>query len=127
MGALLVRHEPTSVAVVRREIAVDLVAHGVEQDRIDDITLVASELVGNAVRHAELSSDGELDVAWTVRPDEVMLSVADCSEAEPRRRIVATDEPSGRGLAIVDVLSSSWGVEPVRGGKRVWARVPLIR
>jgi serine/threonine-protein kinase RsbW len=125
MGAMLVRHEPNSVAVVRHHIAADLTSNGVSPDRVDDVTLVASELVANAVRHAESSPDQDLGISWTITPANVLVSVADGSEREPRLGNAGADEPSGRGLAIIDQLSSTWGVEQLGIGKRVWARVPI--
>jgi anti-sigma regulatory factor (Ser/Thr protein kinase) len=125
MGAMLVRHQPNSVAIVRHHIAADLANNGVRPDRADDVTLVASELVANAVRHVESSPGGDLGIFWTINPASVVVSVADPSQCEPRLGIVGTDEPSGRGLAIVDQLSSTWGVEQLDTGKRVWARVPI--
>lgn len=125
MGAMLVRHSAASVAAVRRSIAADLADNGVDEDSVHDVTLVASELVGNAVRHTDLAPDEELGISWTLTPTEVVVSVADGSDGEPRLRIVGADEPSGRGLAIVDQLSSKWGVEHLQRGKRVWAQVPI--
>jgi serine/threonine-protein kinase RsbW len=125
MGAMLVRHEPDSVAIVRRSIAADLVNNGVPPDRVDDVTLVASELVANAVRHVESRPDRNLGISWTITPPTVIVSVADPSQREPRLGTVGTDEPGGRGLAIVDQLASTWGFEQLDTGKRVWARVPI--
>lgn len=125
MGAMLVRHEPTSVAVARREIAADLVDNGVPPDCVDDVTLVASELLSNAVRHTDLTPNGDLGIAWTISPTTVLVSVADGSSAEPQLRVPAEDEPAGRGLAIIDLISSDWGVERLQNGKRVWAAVPV--
>lgn len=122
---MLVRHTPASVAVVRREIAADLRDNGVNADRVHDVTLVASELVANAVRHAEAAPEGGLGVSWTLTPTNVLVSVADASKNEPRRHHANTEESFGRGLAIVDELASTWGVEPMQHGKRVWARVPI--
>lgn len=125
MGAMLVRHEPSSVAMVRREIAADLASNGLTPEAVDDVTLIASELVGNAVRHAPLAPDGDLDIAWTISPTNVLVSVADASSTEPELGTVSEHDPAGRGLTIVDALSSTWGVEQLRTGKRVWARVPI--
>src|ERR1700709_36219 len=99
MGVMLVRHEPTRVAPVRREIALDLAGHGAAPELVDDVTLVASELVSNAVRHADLAADRDLDVAWTIGRADVLVTVSDGSDAEPRMRVPASDEPTGRGLA----------------------------
>jgi hypothetical protein len=84
------------------------------------VELVASELAGNAVRHARSAFEVEVSVF-----DEVV-------------RVAVTDAirvPSGwvgfrvaqdHGLGIVAALSCDWGVEPVDGGKVVWADVERI-
>jgi two-component sensor histidine kinase len=122
---MLVRHEPASASAVRREIALDLDLHGVAPERIDEVALVASELIGNAVRHSDVSERNELDVNWTVDSKAVVLSVEDPSDAVPVPRHAPADAPSGRGLTIVQALTSAWGVEPTQRGKRVWARIDL--
>ena len=123
MGAMLVRHEPTSAAAVRRELAVDLDLHGVDPGSIDDVALVASELVGNAVRHTAIPAGSDLDVHWDIGTDDVLVSVADPSERMPVQRRPAPDAPNGRGLTIVAALCSEWGADLTPTGKRVWARV----
>jgi anti-sigma regulatory factor (Ser/Thr protein kinase) len=123
MGAVLVKHSPISASVVRHELATDLDLHGVDQVAIDEASLVASELVGNAVRHAGASEDGELDVSWSVGRDDIVVSVADPSTTLPVAREVAPDAPGGRGLRIIQAIATDWGVEPVPGGKRVWAKI----
>ena len=125
MGAMLVRHEPASASAVRREIALDLDLHGVDPDRIDEVALVASELIGNAVRHCDATERNELDVSWTVGTQDVVVSVEDPSETLPVLRHAPPDAPSGRGLTIVQALTSEWGVEPTQRGKRVWARIDI--
>ncbi|HZZ97011.1 MAG TPA: ATP-binding protein [Jatrophihabitantaceae bacterium] len=125
MGAMLVRHEPTSASAVRRELALDLELHGFDDESVDTVTLVASELVGNAIRHAGIADHGELDVGWTVGAGEVYLSVEDPSSELPRRRYVTPDSPGGRGLAIVEALTAEWGVDLTPRGKRVWAKLPV--
>ena len=34
--------------------------------------------------------------------------------------MLADEATTGRGLAIVSILASDWGVESTQGGKRVW-------
>jgi two-component sensor histidine kinase len=125
MGAMLVRQEPTSASAVRRELAADLQLYGVVPDDVDAVTLVASELVGNAIRHTDATEDSALDISWTVGEREVYLCVDDPSSTLPRRRYPDADSTSGRGLTIVEALSIDWGADPHPGGKRVWARVPV--
>lgn len=123
MGVMLVRHEATSASEVRRELTADLQLHGLDDDAIDAVTLVASEIVGNAIRHAGASSDNVLDIGWTVGQDEVVISVEDPSSVLPVPRRATPEAPSGRGLGIIDALSAEWGADLTPSGKRVWARI----
>jgi anti-sigma regulatory factor (Ser/Thr protein kinase) len=89
---------------------------------IDDIELVVSELVTNAVLHARsatrLTIEGD--------DDRVRITVADDDPAPPRLRDYGTDAVTGRGVYIVDRLVDDWGVEPLGDtGKRVWCEVAL--
>ena len=125
MGSLLVNHEPASAALVRRAIAADL-AGVVSEAALDEIVLVASELVGNAIRHTPARADGCLAVEWTIDRGHATVRVSDATPDIPRIRSASLDEPSGRGLAIVEAVSIDWGTQPAPdGGKFVWARVPL--
>ncbi len=124
MGAMLVRHEPATASAVRRELALDLDLQGIGSDSVDDVTLVASELIGNAIRHAGGDRDAWV-VLWVVQDGGVTVSVEDPSHDLPVRRNPGPDATSGRGLAIVDTLSQDWGVEHTARGKRVWATVKV--
>lgn len=125
MGGMLVRHAPESASEVRQRLALDLQHHGIADDVADEVILVASELIGNAIRHCDPAEREELEFSWHVGADAIEISVEDPSDDLPVLRNPAPDSPSGRGLAIVAALSSDWGVEPSRRGKRVWARVGL--
>lgn len=120
---LCVRHDASSAAVVRNEIAADLTARRVTADSVGDVVLVISELVGNAVVHSGVKTD--LDVAWDVEGDTVIVRVKDDSDVCPTPRDAAADATSGRGLAIVAALSAEWGVQRASRGKLVWAKVPV--
>jgi hypothetical protein len=41
----------------------------------------------------------------------------------PEKRDVAFDEPGGRGLMLVEILSAEWGAYRKAGGKTVWVRL----
>jgi anti-sigma regulatory factor (Ser/Thr protein kinase) len=127
VGSLAVRHDRTSAALVRHSIADDLAASGIDTDSIDDVVLVASELVGNAVRHAAASFDSSLAVSWDVEPDAVVVRVLDGSSELPHQRSTSENESSGRGLAIVAAVSADWGVRRNERGKQVWARIAIGR
>jgi len=84
---------------------------------IDDVVLVVTELVTNAVIHAESSSR----VAVDLRHGRLRLEVHDESSVMPQRRHLSEDATTGRGLALVESLSASWGASPAPdGGKVVW-------
>ena len=113
----VVPSEPASVGLVRRRLSAFL-AH-TPKDRLDDLLLATSELVTNAILH------GEGPVAVAVWPGPVVLrvEVSDDGRATPQpRQDHDEDDEAGRGLQIVEVLSSRWGVWPKRHapGKTVW-------
>lgn len=120
-----VPHATNSAALVRRELSADLASHGIDAESIDEVVLVASELVGNAVRHTHAVEGIDVGVDWTLADDAVTVQVSDPSAVAPTRRDPSATEPGGRGLQIVAALSDDWGVRPSGHGKRVWAHVPV--
>jgi anti-sigma regulatory factor (Ser/Thr protein kinase) len=125
VGVLAVNHDPASAAFVRRSIADDLANQAIAPDCIEDIVLVASELVGNAVIHTSARAGDELDIWWDIEPDSVVVRVVDYSTDLPRRRSTNETDTRGRGLSIVAALALDWGVRRTERGKQVWARVPI--
>ncbi|MFI6112808.1 ATP-binding protein [Kitasatospora sp. NPDC051164] len=104
-----------------RRIVRTTLAGKTDSDYTDDVVLVADELVGNAVEHAGAAIDISLDVYdWGVA-----VQVRDRGEdttALPGKPLAADeDDEGGRGLFLVDVLASAWGVQRDKKGKRVIA------
>ncbi len=81
--------------------------------------LITSELVTNAVRHAETSVTVSVDLA----AERVRVEVRDLSEQLPVKADVTAAHDGGWGLHIVERLSSRWGHVPHGGGKTVWCEV----
>ena len=91
-----------------------------DADQLDDAALVLSELVGNAVRHAEGDT---LRVRLRRTADVLRIAVQDGSAALPAPRQASWEDESGRGMLIIEALSRRWGCEPLPDGKIVWAEV----
>jgi len=109
--------ERQSVATARRFVREHLTGHGLPL-LVDDVTLVASELATNALRH----SGTVFTVAITAFSEDLVLAVEDGSSSMPVLVDAGLDDVAGRGLTIVDVLSREWGVVVGQDvGKSVWA------
>jgi len=107
-----VRHAPTSAGEVRRELGADLARRGLSAEVVDHATLLASELVGNSVRYAHPLPGGVLRVAWTVERNCLRVRVTDGGgRTVPQVREAGPADTRGRGLAIVEALARSWGVD----------------
>lgn len=120
-GGVAARLEPQMESAGRaRRLAESVAVAWGEEEMGEAMTLLVSELVGNAVRH----SDSEIDVVITLRADAVRVEVQDRSPQRPVPRLIDEDAESGRGLGIVEALSSAWGVEPAEVGKVVWFELP---
>jgi serine/threonine-protein kinase RsbW len=84
---------------------------------VDDVALVVSELVTNAVQ----AGSGAVTVAIGVQQGEVKVEVTDSVPGWPTRQPGGQDACHGRGLAILQAVTSDWGVDRVPCGKSVWA------
>lgn len=104
----------------------DFVAETLSRWRLDhwveQATLITSELVTNAVRHAGT----ELTVRVRRARSAITIEVADgAADKEPRTGPADGRAGGGVGLMIVGRLAQAWGVERRRDGKAVWARLAV--
>lgn len=88
---------------------------------IHTVELLTSEVVTNAVVHAECPCVLVVRIAR----GRVRVEVQDTSKALPVKRPLSPMATSGRGMTIVDQLAKNWGVDHLPGGKRVWFEVPF--
>jgi anti-sigma regulatory factor (Ser/Thr protein kinase) len=86
---------------------------------LDDLSLVVTELVGNAIRHAGT----DMEVRLVAIDGGVRLEVHDGSTQPLRPRPAAPSDEGGRGLMLVDALSTRYGVDGEPQGKRVWVEL----
>lgn len=123
--------EPASVRAARRFVADGLSSWG-QQHLLDEATLCVGELAGNAALH---SSSAFMHIGMGLHGEVVRVSVEDegavpTQAVTPRPSFPDLDDPAelrledeattGRGLGIVSILASDWGVEKTHDGKRVW-------
>jgi anti-sigma regulatory factor (Ser/Thr protein kinase) len=79
--------------------------------------LLTSELVTNAVLHADT---GDVLLVIDLDATRLLVKVIDGDRSVPERRIADPSDDTGRGLALLDELASSWGTVPEGAGKAVW-------
>src|SRR5450432_4056590 len=94
-------------------------------EHTDLVDLLVSELVTNAIMHGS----GPVDVCLSYGGD-LRIEVRDQGAGLPAQRQAGPDDPCGRGLSLVDAISSSWGVTDTcsgEPGKTVYAVVALQR
>lgn len=122
--------EPVSVPGARRFVADGLTSWG-RPALVEDAALCVTEMASNAALH---SGSGFMDVSMQDHRASVRICVEDEGRAPvqavvspmPERTgpVAPEDEPTtGRGLMIVSILASSWGVEETRSGNRIWAEI----
>jgi CheY-like chemotaxis protein len=92
-----------------------------QEQLVDPVNLLVSELVGNAVRH----TDSDIEVVIHVLAELLRVEVRDGSAVPPAQRTPDPTDVSGRGLALVDAVASRWGVDPLPQGKSVWFELAL--
>lgn len=110
---------PASPRAARRVVAAVLTDLG-RDDLLDDVDLVVSELVANAVMHART----DLELTVQEAGGGVRVAVSDGSRVQPHWTPASATAISGRGLILVRQLCREWGVEPHGDhGKTVWAQI----
>jgi anti-sigma regulatory factor (Ser/Thr protein kinase) len=90
------------------------------EERVDTATLLASELVANAVVHGSRRKGSTVRVDAEVRDDRLRVEVSDSGEGfDPNE---ALSRP-GFGLRLVRDLATSWGSERAPSGCTVWFEI----
>lgn len=99
---------------------------GADEETADSARLLASELVGNAVRLCGPSAPVVVQIVNAA--EHVKVQVHDpCPEVMPRRSRHTPNNgqaESGRGLWILDAIAPGWSVEPSPIGKQISCTLP---
>jgi hypothetical protein len=119
--------EPRRVSQVREWARKTLPGWGMTE-HADIVELIVSELVTNAIVHGA----GPVEICLSRAPGHLQVEVRDHGAGQPALRHPAAEDMTGRGLALVDALTSScggiWGATASTSGqpgKTVYAIIPL--
>ncbi|WP_411152464.1 SpoIIE family protein phosphatase [Streptomyces sp. A30] len=111
--------DPAIVAKARRLVAAQLGDWGLQEASF--VTeLLASELVTNAIRHADPPIQLRL-----IHDRHLICEVSDGSSTAPHLRRARTYDEGGRGLLLVAQLTCGWGTRQTGTGKTIWAEQAL--
>ncbi|MGP4000726.1 SpoIIE family protein phosphatase [Streptomyces sp. 8N706] len=112
---------PDAVVHARRFTGRKLRTWGLEE-AADVALLVVSELVTNALIHTQ----GAVRLDLTLGVDRLRVAVTDSSPRAPAKPVIVDWESTGgRGILLVEAMSSTWGSVPVSGGKQVWSEIAV--
>ena len=109
-----------------REFTISTLQRWGVAERREDVVVVVSELLTNALRHA-LPASRDARTGWPIRlgllqPERgVMCAVADPSRVAPVLQQPEHLGETGRGLHVIAALSDGWGCTPTDTGKVMWA------
>ena len=125
-SVLLLPFAASSVGVARQRLVSDLIAADIYDSAVCDVALVISELFSNALRHAAPLPGAKIRIAWRIDTGCVRVSVTDGgAQTVPELGEPTQAATGGRGLRIVEKLSTRWGTSAGEEGTTVWAEVPV--
>jgi anti-sigma regulatory factor (Ser/Thr protein kinase) len=109
---------PDSVARARH--ALGELVDTLSERRLDDVRLLVSELVTNAIRHARTEPDATVRLLVETSDGRLRVEVHDHGAGfEPAPRDPDPTRAGGWGLYLVEQLADRWGVDAA-DGTRVW-------
>ncbi len=124
LGVTELAGSPESVAAAREYVRRKL---GTRHPALDDVTLLTSELVTNAVIHSNSRNGGSVSLALADCHCFIHVDVVDSGgDTVPCVRGDVLAE-GGRGLMLVDPLSQRWGIYEDDAGRTAWFEVAYRR
>ena len=115
--------EPPAAPAARA--ALDSLAGELDSTTFETLRLVATELLTNAIRHANLNHGSPVAMRVWVRPDLIRIEVHDDGDGFDPPSGGPDPDPfaeSGRGLVAIDALAERWGVDRY-AGTTVWVEL----
>lgn len=139
---------PSASYQARRHVRHAMASWGISGEIIETAALIASELVANAAKAAGMApeagespgapgvpgvpgiaSAGQILLTLWYGRQVLRIEVTDGSPNPPVLRRVPPDAESGRGMFIVDALTTEWSYSflPAGLGKTVYCVLPAVR
>ncbi|MFD7812427.1 ATP-binding protein [Streptomyces sp. NPDC059785] len=120
---LYIPHDPRAVGICRRALRDILTTHHLPT-LLEPAELLASELLGNAIRHTK----GPAALKLRQSGPSFRLGAWDTDPTPPPTTYPRTHDEHGRGLRLVDAYADDWGwfqVSAASGaaGKYVWCEL----
>jgi anti-sigma regulatory factor (Ser/Thr protein kinase) len=113
----------TADAPARARRAIE--ALGLEHPGHESASLLASELVTNAVRHSGAATDGAIQLRVEVGSGSLWMSVTDAGDGfAPGNELPEPGVEGGFGLFLIERLAANWGVE-TNAHTTVWLELAL--
>ncbi|WP_405141040.1 ATP-binding protein [Sphaerisporangium sp. NBC_01403] len=98
---------------------------GMGHPALDDVVLLVSELMTNAVLHSDSRGGGPVSITLLECGQAIRVTVRDAgSDSRPRVSDDLCGE-GGRGLFLVEEISQCWGTYEDETGRAVWCEVKV--
>jgi anti-sigma regulatory factor (Ser/Thr protein kinase) len=117
-GEIGLAGDPTSAREARAFVRMALEKR-VSPESLQDLLLLASEMVSNVIRHARTPLTLSVETHRTF----VRLTVTDGALPFEASAPPTDEAESGRGIGIIASVSRKWGIGDTPIGKSIWAEV----
>ena len=112
---------PTAATEARSEVT-ERLAERLGKRALEDVRLLVTELITNALRHGSLNRGDRVSVRASIDDGVVRIEVTDPGRAGPVALRPPGPRGGGYGLYLVEQLARRWGVER-RNGTTVWCEL----
>jgi anti-sigma regulatory factor (Ser/Thr protein kinase) len=113
---------PTAGPAARRALLADM--DTLPTSVRDDVLLLVTELVNNAVQHAKAGADRPVRVQVRHRAPTLRVAVFDEGTGFTSDGLGSeADRSGGWGLFLVDQIADRWGITPTGSGTCVWLEI----
>jgi anti-sigma regulatory factor (Ser/Thr protein kinase) len=126
MSRLHMAMRPGAEAAGEARDTLDHLVGAVDDDELDTLRLLVTELITNAVRHGGTQQWIELDIQLYANAVRVEVTDRGPGFQPPETPEPRPDRPGGWGLCLVDRLSDRWGVL-IDGSTSVWFELDRAR